>query len=61
MNHFDTQLILTLRTLISDEIDKRTKIIEEDETQFSIWDHKSDIEDMISEFINSNVTVTIET
>lgn len=61
MNHFDTQLILTLRTLISDEIDKRTKIIEEDETQFSIWDHKSDIDDMISEFINSNVTVTIET
>lgn len=61
MNHFDTQLILTLRTLISDEIDKRTKVIEEDETQFSIWDHKSDIEDMISEFINSNVTVTIET
>ena len=61
MNHFDTQLILTLRTLISDEIDKRTKIIEEDETQFSIWDHKSDIEDMISEFINSNVTITIET
>ena len=61
MNHFDTQLILTLRTLISDEIDKRTKIIEEDETQFSIWDHKSDIEDMISEFINSNVTVTLET
>lgn len=61
MNHFDTQLILTLRTLISDEIDKRTKVIEEDETQFSIWDHKSDIEDMISEFINSNVTITLET
>ena len=61
MNHFDTQLILTLRTLISDEIDKRTKIIEEDETQFSIWDHKSDIEDIIGEYINSNVTVTIET
>jgi len=51
MNHFDTQLILTLRTLISDEIDKRTKIIEEDETQFSIWDHKSDIEDIINDYI----------
>jgi hypothetical protein len=61
MNHFDTQLILTLRTLISDEIDKRTKIIEEDETQFSIWDHKSDIEDMICDYLNSNVTITLET
>ena len=60
MNHFDTQLILTLRTLIADEIDKRTKAVEESETEFNIWDHRSDIEDIIGDYINSNVTVTLE-
>lgn len=61
MNHFDTQLILSLRTLIADQVDKRTKAIEESEIEFSIWDHRSEIEEIICDYLNSNVTITLET
>ena len=60
MNHFDTQLISAMRSIIAEEIHNRIKTIEEDETKFDIDDYRGEIETMISEYINYNVTVTLE-
>ena len=58
MNFSDSQLITAIRSIIAEEVDNRIKAIDEDE--FNVWDHRSDIEDIINDYINSNVTVTIE-
>ena len=58
MNFSDSQLISAIRSIIAEEVDNRSKAI--DENEFNVWDHRSDIEDIINDYINSNVTVTIE-
>ena len=58
MNFSDSQLISAIRSIIAEEVDNRIKAIDEDE--FNVWDYRSDIEDIINDYINSNVTVTIE-
>jgi hypothetical protein len=59
MNFSDSQLISAMRSIIAEEVDNRIKAIEENE--FNVWDHRSDIEDMICDYLNSNVTITLET
>ena len=58
MKFSDSQLITAIRSIIAEEVDSRIKAI--DEHEFNVWDHRSDIEDIIAVYINSNVTVTIE-
>jgi hypothetical protein len=58
MHFADNQLITAIRSIIVEEVDNRIKAIDEDE--FNVWDHRSDIEDIINDYINSNVTITIE-
>jgi hypothetical protein len=60
MNHLDAQFVSYLRVIINDELDKRAKSIEESENKFDVYDQKSEIEDIIGEYIQSNVTVSIE-
>ena len=59
MKFSDSQLITAIRSIIAEEVDSRIKAI--DENEFNVFDHRSDIEDIIAVYINSNVTVTIET
>jgi len=58
MHFADNQLITAIRSIIVEEVDNRIKAIDEDE--FNVWDHRSDTEDIINDYINSNVTITIE-
>lgn len=58
MNFSHSHLITAIRSIIAEEVDSRIKAI--DENEFNVWDHRSDIEDIINDYINSNVTVTIE-
>jgi hypothetical protein len=58
MHFADNQLITAIRSIIAEEIEVRMKAI--DENEFNVWDNRSDIEDIINDYINSNVTVTIE-
>ena len=55
----ENAVLRTLRALINDEINNRIDIITES-NDFDIEDYRNDIETMISEYINYNVTVTIE-
>lgn len=59
MNFSDSQLISAMRSIIAEEVDNRIKAIEENE--FNVWDHRSDIEDIVCDYLNSNVTITLET
>ena len=71
MAHSDRQLMNALREVIATEMREQIKIqvdatikdridqITEAST-FDIEDHRNDIETMISEYINYNVTITIE-
>jgi hypothetical protein len=59
MNFSDSQLISAIRSIIAEEVDNRIKAIEENE--LNVWDHRSDIEDIICDYLNSNVTITLET
>jgi len=52
-------LVRVLRAIIHAEINERIDQITEAK-QFEIEDYRGDIETMISEYINYNVTVTIE-
>ena len=55
----ENAVLRTLRAMIHDEITKRMNVITES-NDFDIEDYRNDIETMISEYINYNVTVTIE-
>lgn len=59
MNFSDSQLISAIRSIIAEEVDNRIKAIEENE--LNVWDYRSDIEDIICDYLNSNVTITLET
>jgi hypothetical protein len=53
------QLVEALRSVINDIVDARLDQLTESNS-FDIEDYRNDIETMISEYINYNVTVTIE-
>ena len=59
MNRNEAALIRTLRAVIHTEINTRLDQLTES-NDFDIEDYRNDIETMISEYINYNVTVTIE-
>ena len=57
----ENAVLRTLRAMINDEISKRIDVITEAQSNdFDIENYRNDIETMISEYINYNVTVTIE-
>ena len=55
----EMKLTVALNNLISEKISKRIDALTEAKS-FDIEDYRGDIETMISEYINYNVTVTIE-
>ena len=59
MNRNEAALVRTLRAVIHAEINTRLDQLTES-NDFDIEDYRNDIETMISEYINYNVTVTIE-
>ena len=71
MKYVDQQLMNSLREVIATEMLEQIKILVdatikdrmnqmEKESPFEIEDHREAIESMISEYINYNVTVTLE-
>lgn len=59
----ENEVIRVMKRLINDEISKRIDEIAEahkQEPKFDIEDYRGDIETMISEYINYNVTITID-
>lgn len=71
MSHSDRQFVNALREIIATEMLEQIKILVDatvkdrmdqitKEPSFDIESHRDDIETMISEYINYNVTVTIE-
>jgi len=62
-NRNEDAMMRALRAIIHTEISARIdQIVEaqQNENNFDIEDYRNDIETMISEYINYNVTVTIE-
>lgn len=62
-NRNEDAMMRALRAIIHTEISARIdQIVEaqQNENRFEIEDYRSDIEIMISDYINYNVTVTIE-
>lgn len=62
-NRNEDAMMRALRAIIHTEISARIdQIVEaqQNENRFEIEDYRSDIETMISEYINYNVSVTIE-
>lgn len=57
--HNEAALLRSLRAVIHAEINDRLDQLTENNS-FDIEDYRNDIETMISEYINYNVTVTIE-
>jgi len=71
MAHSDRQLMNALREVIATEMLEQIKILVDatikdrmdqltEEKRFEIEDYRGDIETIISEYINYNVTVTLE-
>lgn len=59
----ENEIIRVMKRLINDEISKRIDQIvdaQKQEPKFDIEDHRGDIETMISEYINYNVTISID-
>jgi len=56
---YETKLTAAIVGLINNQISKRIDALTEAKS-FDIEDYRGDIETMISEYINYNVTVTIE-
>ena len=59
-NRNEDAMMRALRAIIHTEISERIDQITESQNSFNIEDYRGDIETMISEHINYNVTVTIE-
>lgn len=55
----EAAVLRTLRAMINDEISKRIDIIT-DAKEFEIEDYRSDIDEMIRDYINYNVSVTLD-
>lgn len=63
MNRNEAALLRALRAVINTEISARIDQIVEaqkSENDFDIENYRNDIETMISEYINYNVTITVE-
>ena len=63
----ENEIVRNLKSMINKEIDKRVDAIIEAQKQeppkepsIEIYDYRSDIETMISEYINYNVTISID-
>ena len=59
----ENEVIRVIKRLINDEISKRIDQIadaQKQEPKFDIEDYRGDIETMISEYINYNVTISID-
>ena len=57
----EVKMIRQIRTVIlSDIFDRLDALEKKDSSNFEIEDHREAIETMISEYINYNVTVTLE-
>jgi hypothetical protein len=54
----DANLINALRSIINEEISKRLESTQDGE--FDIHEHRYEIDDMIREYIESNVSVTLD-
>jgi len=59
-NRNEDAMMRALRAIIHTEISNRIEQLTE-EKRFEIEDYRGDIETMISEYINYNVTITLET
>lgn len=60
MDTRDTTLTTTLRAIIRQEIEIAFQVREtepENLPQFDIWEHKEVIEEIMADFINSNVVI----
>ena len=58
-NRNEDAMMRALRAIIHTEISNRIEQLTE-EKRFEIEDYRGDIETMISEYINYNVTITLE-
>lgn len=57
----ENEVIRVMKRLINDEIDKRIAVITDaSENKIEIEDYRSDIDEMIREYINYNVSVTLD-
>ncbi len=57
----EAAVLRTLRAMINDEINKRIAVITDaSENKIEIEDYRSDIDEMIRDYINYNVTVTLD-
>lgn len=57
----EAAVLRTLRAMINDEINKRIAVITDaSESKIEIEDYRSDIDEMIRDYINYNVTVTLD-
>ena len=54
----DANLINALRSIINEEISKRIEQLKNED--FDIHEHRYEIDDMIREYIESNVSVTLD-
>ena len=54
----DANLINALRSIINEEINKRLEQIQA--AEFDIHEHRYDIDDMIGDYIKSNVSITLD-
>ncbi len=57
----EAAVLRTLRAMINDEINKRIDVITDaGESKIEIEDYRSDIDEMIRDYINYNVSVTLD-
>lgn len=57
----EAAVLRTLRAMINDEINKRIAVITDaSESKIEIEDYRSDIDEMIRDYINYNVSVTLD-
>ena len=54
----DANLINALRSIINEEINRR--LSELNESNFDIYDHEASIHEMVREYIDNNVAVTLD-
>ena len=59
-NRNEDAMMRALRAIIHTEISDRIDQITESQNRFDIEDYRGDIETMISEYINYNVSITLE-
>ena len=56
----NTNLINALRSIIHEEINNRIDIMVEEKPEFDLEEKRYEIEDMIREYLENNVTVNLD-